>query len=134
MGLFPQLLSFITGIFGGEWIKNNPFKALGIVVSLALTLIFSPIGFSGPAAEALGIEWTHSNQNDEAIDWIKEQAITESKYLLNRGVYEPERAQKLVKQLAIIRRDMGPEYNFSSYAHAEIMLLSKYKSTLKETL
>lgn len=134
LSLVAQVFAFLKGLVPDEWIKTNPIKSGLIVTLISLTLVFSPIGFSGPAAEALGIEFKLGGNNDEAIKWMKEDAITKSKYLLGRGVYQPEEAKKLLETLAIIRRDMGAEYSYSNYAQAEIMLMSKYKSTLKDEL
>lgn len=135
MPIIAQVLVFLRGLIPEEWISKHPIKAGIAAVVISFVLVFSPIGFSGPAAEALGIEFSFKDdRNDEAINWMKQDAIAKSKYLLGRGVYQPEEAKKLLETLSIIRRDMGSEYSYSSYAQAEIMIMSKYKSTLKDEL
>lgn len=134
MPILAQVLAFLRGLIPEEWVAKHPIKTGIAAVVISLAFVFSPIGFSGPAAEALGIEFNITGRNDEAIEWMKDDAIAKSKYLLGRGVYQPEEAKKLLETLSIIRRDMGAEYNYSNFAQAEIMIMSKYKSTLKDEL
>lgn len=71
--------------------------------------------------------------NVSSINWQKEFILKETALLLADGTYEPDRAIEVLKVIDMVR---GTIDNFpgSKYYQAEVMIIGKYRSVIKENL